>query len=443
MKQRATKRLSDEATKGRDCRLPIADCRLRTVGWALPTSLLGTLLLVVTLVGSARAEDWPQWRGPGRDGISGETGWLKGWEQGKAPQVLWRAQVGKGHAALSVSNGRAYTMGWNGHEDTVWCLDAATGKVIWKQSYPCKGILQWPGPRSTPTVDGATVHTLGQHGQLHAWDAASGRPVWKVQLPSQYNPDEDYGFAWSPLVEGDLLILGTGSKGLAVRKKDGTFAWGHDGKFGACVSPAPHVSEGRRAVAVVTVNPDRNSSMVVGVEAQSGKELWRYGPWNEKWGAVCADLVTDGRSFMITSAEEHRYAARFTVGKSGAKEDWRTRDFASYTGSCVLIDGHVYGVHYQGALKCIDWKTGQVKWQHRDFGRHGTLMAADGKLLVQNSKGGELVIVEATPKQYTELRRFEVFSGGADTFTVPVLANGKVYCRSYAGEVACVEAGGK
>ena len=155
---------------------------------------------------------------------------------------------------------------------------------------------------------------------------------------------------------------------------------------------------GKRAVAVVTVNPDRHSSVVVGVEAQTGKELWRYGPWNEKWGAICADL---------------------------------------------LIDGHVYGVHYQGALKCLDWNTGQVKWPQRDFGRHGTLVAADGKLLVQNSKSGELHIVEATPAGYKELRRAEVFKeGGAETFTVPVLSNGRIYCRSYEGQVVCLSADG-
>ena len=356
---------------------------------------------------------------------------------------LWRAQVGKGHSAIAVSGGRAYTMGWNGHEDTVWCLDAATGKTIWKQSYPCRTILQWPGPRATPTVAGDTVYTLGQHGQLNAWHAVTGKPVWKVQLPAQYNPDVDYGFAWSPLLEADLLILGTGSRGLAVRQKDGSFAWGNDGKFGACVSPVPHVFDGKRAVAVVTVNPDRHSSMVVGVEAQTGKELWRYGPWNEKWGAICADLLIDGGKVMITSAEEHRYAARFSIGGANAKEDWRSRDFASYTGSCVLIDGHVYGVHYQGALKCLEWNTGQVKWQQRDFGRHGTLMAADGKLLVQNSKSGELHIVEATPAGYKELRRAEVFNeGGTDTFTVPVLSNGRIYCRSYDGQVVCLSADG-
>ena len=189
------------------------------------------------------ADDWPQWRGPDRNGISGETGWMNGWAQGSAPKVAWRAAVGKGHSAVSVRGGRAFTMGWDGEHDSVFCFDAVTGRLNWKQSYPCTTILQWPGPRATPTVDGDTVFTLGQHGQLRAWDTRTGQPRWQRDLPEDYNPDVDYGFAWSPLVEpagtgtddrdGDLLILNAGSRGLAIRARDGSIAWGADCKKGA------------------------------------------------------------------------------------------------------------------------------------------------------------------------------------------------------------------
>ncbi len=181
------------------------------------------LIILISLLGAGylRADDWPQWRGPERNGISAESGWLAGWPEGGAPRVAWRAQVGKGHSAISVVGQRAYTAGWDGEKDTVFCLDAATGAVKWKQSYPSGTIVQWSGPRATPTISDGVGYTLGQHGQLRAWDAEKGTPRWSLDLPKSYEPDVDYGFSWSPLIVGDLLILGTGSKGLAVRIKDG------------------------------------------------------------------------------------------------------------------------------------------------------------------------------------------------------------------------------
>jgi outer membrane protein assembly factor BamB len=394
---------------------------------------------VLVLATAAIAEDWHQWRGPRRNGISAEKGWLAGWTAGAAPRVAWTAAVGRGHSAVSVSGDRAYTMGWDGSKDTVYCFDAATGKIQWKQSYPCDTIVQWPGPRATPTVDGTTVYTLGQHGQLRAFDAVSGQQRWGVQLADSYEPDVDYGFAWSPLVEGDLLILGAGSKGLALRKKDGTAAWGNDGQHGACASAVPYELNGKRGIALITTNPGRDSVSLVGVEPQTGKELWRYGPWVEKWGAACVDpLIHEGRIF-ITTAEQHLRCARFSIGNGKVTEDWSNRNLTSYTGSCVLVDGFIYAVNKLGRLKCLDWNTGEEKWSQAGFGTFGTLMAADGKLIVQTSREGDLVIVEATPAGYRELRRAKAFAKEADTFTVPVLSNGRLYCRSYAGELVCLD----
>ena len=126
----------------------------------------------------AQADDWPQWRGLNRNGVSAEQGWLARWPADAPPKTAWKANVGKGHSAVSIASGRAYTMGWDGKNDTVFCFDAATGKLLWKQSYSCGDIVQWSGPRATPTVDGDTVYTLGQHGQLHAWHAVTGKKLW-------------------------------------------------------------------------------------------------------------------------------------------------------------------------------------------------------------------------------------------------------------------------
>ncbi|MGE0605790.1 MAG: PQQ-binding-like beta-propeller repeat protein [Pirellulales bacterium] len=389
------------------------------------------------------AADWPQWRGPDRNGLSAETNWLEKWPAGDSPKVAWKKEIGRGHACVVVSQGRAYCMGWDGHQDTVYCWDAADGSEIWRQSYPCETIAQWSGPRATPTVADGAVYTLGQWGQLRCWDAVTGDLQWKQDLAASYNPDIDYGFAWSPLLVDDLLILGTGSHGLALRAKDGSFAWGDDGQHGGCVSAVPYTHSGQAAVVVTHVSQDRGTLDLVGVEAKTGHELWRSSPWPESWGAIGVDpIVADGTVF-ITSAQEYRAAARFSIRGQALHEDWQNKRVAGYTGGCVLWKEHLYLVDSRGVLKCLDWKTGEELWSQRGFEDRGTLMSAAGCLLIQTGTSGELVVATAKPSGYEELRRTRVFADGSATFTAPTLANGRICCRSYDGRVVCLEPGSK
>jgi outer membrane protein assembly factor BamB len=387
----------------------------------------------------ASGEDWPQWRGPQRNGIASGSLSIDAWPEADSPKVAWRAAVGKGHSAVSIADGRAYTMGWDGTADTVFCFEAATGKPIWKQSYPCKTILQWPGPRATPTIHDGVAYTLGQHGQLRAWNAKTGEPRWQRDLPEEYNPDVDYGFVWSPLVVGELLILNAGSRGLAIRARDGSIAWGDDGKKGACVSAVPYTHEGRQCVLVISITDDRNEANLVGVDPESGRELWRFNGWKEKWGAMAVDPVIRESRVFLTSAQEFRRAARFTIADTTLREDWSTERVAGYTGAAVLIREHLYLVDDKGILRCLDWNTGREQWTQRGFDVRGTLIAADGKLLVQTGASGKLVLAVADPKRYQKLREATVFTEKPETYTAPVLANGRIYCRSYEGEVVCVD----
>lgn len=139
-----------------------------------------------------------------------------------------------------------------------------------------------------------------------------------------------------------------------------------------------------------------------------------------------------------STAEQRKFCAQFQFQPGPVREVWGNRQLSTYTGGVVLLAGHLYGVDKTGMLKCLDWQTGEERWAQRGFGEYATLIAADGKLFVQSSKTGVLTVVEATPARFKELRRMKVFPDAPDTFTAPVLAQGWLYCRSYAGEIVCL-----
>ncbi|MGA2619961.1 MAG: PQQ-binding-like beta-propeller repeat protein [Thermoguttaceae bacterium] len=180
-----------------------------------------TLCVVWSLCHASAGADWPQWRGPNRDGVSAEKGWTARWPE-KGPPVLWKAKVNTGHSSVAVVGARVYTMGflmdkkgpdgkYNKDEDgrrlgtdIVWCLNAGTGDVAWQHSYQSAGDETY----STPTVHEGRVYTLGRFGQLFCLDAATGRVVWSKNLVKDFGGERPYyGYACSPLVAGDLLVV--------------------------------------------------------------------------------------------------------------------------------------------------------------------------------------------------------------------------------------------
>ena len=385
--------------------------------------------------------DWAQWRGPRGDGISHETGWLGSWPA-SGPPVLWQAQVGTGFSSMAVAAGRVYTMGNTGkkgkgaHRDIIWCFDAVSGETVWQRPYPSKLAAKYyeGGPGATPTVEGDRVYTLSKHGVVFCLEASSGKVVWTKDLRKEAGvKPPTWAFAGSPLIWGKLVIYNTGSAGVALDKMTGEVAWKSEPKGASYATPKLFRLGASDAIALFT------GKSLKAVRAADGKALWSY-PWKTSYDINAADplfFAAEGTVFITSGYGSG--CALLEYGESGCKERWRNREMRSQIGSVVAYEGHLYGFNGQvggkGVLKCLSYQTGEARWEHKGLGT-GTLMLAEGKLIVLSEKG-KLVIVEASPAEYKPLQEAQILEGKC--WTQPVLSHGKVYARNAVGDMVCVD----
>src|SRR5688572_9238806 len=202
---------------------------------------LWTFAILASALFSARGDDWPQWRGPQRNGISQETGWAFQWPD-EGPKIAWRAKVGLGYSTFVVAGGRAYTVGHAQGQDTVFCFDADSGKEIWKHSYKAElGDKYFQGGTTgTPTIEGDRVYWLSRWGDLLCFEAANGKIVWEKNIQQETGvPIPDWGFTGAPYVHKGLLVLNVGDAGMAVQKDSGRIAWKSASKNPGYSTPVP------------------------------------------------------------------------------------------------------------------------------------------------------------------------------------------------------------
>ena len=404
-----------------------------------PTPASSALVLITGLwlaAPSLSADDWPRWRGPDMTGLSREKGWTADWPK-EGPKLLWRANVATGFSAVAVAQGCLFTLGNSNETEIVWCLDAATGRQLWRHSYACPSDPQYHegGPGATPTLDGARVYTLGKRGHLFCLEAATGKVVWQRNVTNELGAVKPrWGFAGSPLFVGDLLILNAGAAGGALDRQTGKAVWNSGTNAAGYATPVPYSADGERCVAIFA------AKALVGVRVRDGRVLWRH-PWETKWDINAVDPIPVGQRFFVSSFD--RGGALLDVSDRPPKIVWENREMLNNFNSCVHLNGFLYGVnghfdHPYRDLRCLDAATGEVKWKYESLGL-GSLMAADGKLIVLSDKG-ELVVAEATPIGFKPLARAHVLGGKC--WTVPVLANGRIYCRNATGTLICLDVRG-
>ena len=384
---------------------------------------LGAAAWIAAAALPAAGADWPQWRGPARNGISAEKGWRSQWPA-SGPRRLWSLQVGQGFSSVAVKGGRVYTMGNDGSRDVVTCANAATGKVVWQYRYPC-GAGDYAGPRATPTIHEGRVYTFSREGLALCLDAASGKVLWRRDVGGRA---PNWGYAGSPLVQGGVVIYNAGASGTALDKATGRVVWTSGAGTAGYASPVAFTGAGGRSGVAIFAG-----TALVAVDPRTGRRLWQY-PWQTNFDVNAADPIFTGDAVFISSNYGKGGALLRGVGAGRLSPAWESRSMRNHVNSCVLVGGMLYG-NDENTLKCVDLRTGEERWLMRGMGKGG-LIAADGKLLVLTERG-ELVVARAAGDRFTELARAKVMDGTC--WTHPVLANGLLYARSQEGTLVCLD----
>jgi len=392
------------------------------------------LTLAAHAAAGTKTQDWPQFRGPHRDGISTDTGLLKSWPAA-GPKEAWRRPLGEEFSGMSIVGDRLYTMfaaDQNGEAtEFAAAFEAGTGKEIWRTPAGKRYDNDFGnGPRSTPTVDGDMVYVLSSTGQLLALAAKDGVERWKVVVPEAFGGKVPYfGFSGSVVADdGQVLVEAGGAEDkwfVALDAKTGATRWtSGKGPTGYSSTLPIDVNGGRTYVHIAR-------DKVLGIDG-SGKEIWSH-PWpNGETHAIPIFVPPDK---VLVSGVEGIGAALLQIGKGPSgptvTEVWKNPTFRTHFNAAVAHDGHVYGFD-NATLKCISLKDGSLAWAKRGYGK-GSLVVADGMLVILSDEG-KLLLVEATPTAYVEKGSVQALTGRC--WTSPTLAGGRVYLRNHAEMVS-------
>jgi outer membrane protein assembly factor BamB len=411
--------------------------------------LASAALLVALSVSAASAwADWPQWRGPNRDGHSADTGLLKQWPQG-GPKLVWKTTgLGIGYGGVSAAGDRLFTTGDQGDSNYLMAIRGADGQILWKTKVGKSGPIgsnQTEGPRCTPTLDENRVTVIGQFGEILCADAATGAEIWRKDYARDFNGlMPKWGYCTMPLVDGDRLVLiPGGARGdlAAVDKKTGKLIW-QSKEFTDnvhCSSPLLVEIGGVRQVILLT------ETSLAAVAAADGRLLWRA----ERKGNVSViptPVYRDGQVYVTSGYGAGCNLFKITAdkGKFSAVQSYANAVMVNHHGGVVLVGDYVYGFSDGKGWTCQDFQTGKAVWQENSQLGKGSLSYADGLLYLRAEGGkGAVAIIAATPDGYKELSRFDPPDRSKlSSWPHPVITGGRLYLRDQ-DELQCFDVRGK
>jgi outer membrane protein assembly factor BamB len=404
--------------------------------------LITTILMTLVWTSVARSDDWPQWRGPQRTGISKETGLLQVWPA-TGPALRWKAtEIGTGYSSPSIVHGRVYLQTTHNNDEFTLTLDEKTGAKIWEVPIGKVGKNrgpQYPGTRSTPTVDGDRIYCLASDGELTCLDSAKGDTKWKKHLRQDLGgADGNWAYSESVLIDGDVLVCtpgGSDSALAALNKNTGETIWKSTVPDGGTAEYA--------SIMIVDQGPVKQyvtflRKGLVGVDAKTGKFLWMYNKTIDQGANILTPIVVGERVFSAGSRTGGGLVQLKADG-GGVTADpiYFARTVAPSIGGAVLVDGNLYGTSGD-TMFCADFDTGKVKWTDRAVGP-ASLCYADRRLYVRGHGSGDVVLVEPSPEGYREKGRFtQPDRSKTQAWPHPVVANGGFYLRDQ-GVLLCYD----
>ncbi|OQY30376.1 MAG: hypothetical protein B6244_00525 [Candidatus Cloacimonetes bacterium 4572_55] len=379
--------------------------------------------------------NWTQWRGSNRDGISQEK-ILKKWPE-TGPKELWRIKLGNGFSAISVVDDKLYTMFTDGKNEHAICLLAKDGSEVWRTQTDKNFPEEFgDGPRCTPLIDGDVVYVISAYAKLYALNIKDGSEIWSHDFISEFGAQmPKYAFSMTPIIEGDILYTDVGGKRgysvMAFDKMTGKVVWHSQTDMPGYSSPISATINGLNHIVFLT------GTKVVGLDPIDGHLYWEF-PWTTNGFINAATPIFIPEDKIFISAGYGKGAALLQIDVEGknatANLIWVAKKMKNHMATSIYLDGYIYGFDDR-ILKCIDAETGKMAWKNRGFGE-GTLVYADGHFIVLGDKG-KLALLKATPKAFEQ-----VADGGKplndSCWTVPTLANGRLYLRSKT-EVVCFD----
>ncbi len=396
--------------------------------------LAGILTFSYAQAGWSAGGEWPQWRGPNRDGISTEKGLLQDWPD-EGPKLAWKATgLGSGYSTVAVTAGKIFTAGDRDDAGFVICLNETDGKPAWTAKLGKAGAPGWggfAGPRATPTVDKDVLFAVDQWGELVCLESGTGKEKWRKDYSKDFGGKlPEWGFSESPLVDGDQVVVTPGGADgaiVALDKKTGAVKW----RSTAFKDSAHYASLTIATIGGVRQYLQLTAASVVGVSPDDGKVLWR----TDRKGttAVIPTPLHKGNFVYVTSGYGNGCNLFEITGKAGSfqvTQKYMNKVMVNHHGGVVMVGDYIYGYSDGKGWTCQDFKTGEAKWQEKAL-RKGSITYADNRLyLRQEDEKGTIMLIEASPSGFKSHGKFNPPDrSDKNSWPHPVVAGGKLYIR--------------
>jgi len=394
--------------------------------WLISMIVVALILISATCI---LAQDWPQWRGVNRDGKVTEFAAPEKWPMELTQK--WKVTVGTGDATPALVNNKLYVFARQGENEVILCLDANDGKELWRDQYTAQAVTgapsQHPGPRSSPAVMDGKVVTIGVGGILSCLDAATGKVLWRKDPFPGVIPK--FFTAMSPMIVDGMCIAHLGGAGngaiIAYDLNTGNEKWRWAGEGPEYASPVLLIVDNMKQIVTIA------EKSIVGVGMTDGKLLWQLPFVPQGRGYNAATPIVDGQTVIFTGASRGTNAVKIEKQGDGfvTKELWSNKDVAVQFNTPVLKEGLLFGLTDKDNLFCLNAQTGQTAWidtTRRGSGGFGAILDV-GSVLMALTSNSELIAFKPSDKEYTELARIKV--ADTPTYAHPVIAGNRIYVK--------------